>query len=336
MGCGNLSPSYLKKLCQLGVGCVDFGSGDFFPGVKEQGYPDLDELNKIKKQVQSWGMEINRVTLPDVTERHFLDQEGGEKDVENTVNALKVFGEAGIPIARQRFEGDTFNHLLTSYRSVHRAGFLGAGDTLGYVTPDRLASMTQQELRSRRVHVWDVTTGEPPTKEELDKWWDYFCSVYGKLVPVAEEYGIKLAMHPSDIPLPDTPFGGIGYHRIIDVFPSRSVGYLYCIGTRAEAGGQSLVLDEIHNYGRKDRIFMVHFRNVRGSLATAGGYEEVHLDDGDMSMFRILQALDSVGFDGCINPDHIFPIEGDGPEVSQGVAYAVGYIKALLTALAAI
>ena len=275
-GCDDLGPSNLKKLCQLGVDCVDFGSGDFFPGVKEQGYPDLDELLKIKKQIQSWGMEMNRVTLPDVTERYFLDKEGGEKDVENTVNAMRVFGESKTPIARQRFEGDSFNHLLTHYRSEHRAGFLGHGDTLAHVNPEKLASLTQDELRSRRAHVWDMTTGRPPSKEELDKWWDYFCKVYAKLVPIAEEYDIKLAMHPSDIPMPDTPFGGLGYHRIIDAFPSKNVGYLYCIGTRAEAGGQPLILDEIHNYGRKGRIFMVHFRNGRGSLATAGAYEEVH------------------------------------------------------------
>jgi mannonate dehydratase len=158
-GCDDLGPSNLKKLCQLGVDCVDFGSGDFFPGVKEQGYPDLDELLKIKKQIQSWGMEMNRVTLPDVTERYFLDKEGGEKDVENTVNAMRVFGESKIPIARQRFEGDTFNHLLTHYRSEHRAGFLGHGDTLAHVNPEKLASLTQ---------------------DELHKWWNYFCKVYAK------------------------------------------------------------------------------------------------------------------------------------------------------------
>ena len=54
-----------------------------------------------------------------------------------------------------------------------------------------------------------------------------------------------------------------------------------------------------------------------------------------MNMFKVLQALDDVGFDGCINPDHIFPIEGDTLKVSQGLAYSVGYIKALLAALAA-
>ena len=138
-------------------------------------------------------------------------------------------------------------------------------------------------------------------------------------MPIAEEYDIKLAIHPSDIPLPDTPFGTLGFHRVIDAFPSPNVGYLYCCGTRAEAGGLPLVLDEIQNYGRKGRIFMVHFRNVRGSLATAGGYEETLLDDGDMNMFKIVRALKEVGFDGCLNPDHIFPIEGRWSRCREGL-----------------
>ena len=113
------------------------------------------------------------------------------------------------------------------------------------------------------------------------------------------------------------------------------MGYLYCCGTRAEAGGSAIVLDEINNYGRKDRIFMVHFRNVRGSLATAGGFEEVLLDDGDMNMFRVLQALDRVGFDGCINPDHHPRLEGDDDGI-VALGYAIGYIRACLAALSVV
>ncbi len=81
---------------------------------------------------------------------------------------------------------------------------------------------------------------------------------------------------------------------------------------------------------------MCHLRNVRGSLATAGGFEEVLLDDGDMNMFKIILELRRVGFDGCINPDHIPPIEGDTPGSSLGLAYSIGYLKALLAALAAL
>jgi len=108
---GALSDSYLKQVTQLGADCLDFGQGDFFPGVKEQGYPDLDELLKIKKKIRAWGLDINRVTLPDITEKFMKNLPGGEKELENTCNALKVFGEAGVPIARQRFAGDTFSGL---------------------------------------------------------------------------------------------------------------------------------------------------------------------------------------------------------------------------------
>ena len=78
---------------------------------------------------------------------------------------------------------------------------------------------------------------------------------------------------------------------------------------------------------------MVHFRNVRASVATAQGYEEVALDDGDMNMFKILQELQRVGFDGCINPDHMPIVEGDWAEnmnpsskqvAHQALAYAIG------------
>ncbi len=334
----NLSDSYLRYVVQLGVDCIDFGEGAWMPGVKEQGDPDLDKALQLRRRLQSWGLDFNRVTLPDITEDFILDVDGAEHELDNTVKAMRVFAEAGVPIVRQRLQGDTFNHLLRGYRSVHRGGYLGAGHTQLRGLPN---PASEAELRAVRVHVWDANSTVPPSAEALDKWWDHFTRVYECLVPIADEYGTKLAMHPTDVPLPDTPFGGLGFHRIIDAFPSSNVGYLYCCGTRAEAGGLPLVLDEIHNYGRRGRIFMVHLRNVRGSMATAGAYEETALDDGDMNMFKIIQALDQVGFDGCINPDHIPTIEGDyangmtGDQVSyQGLAYAVGYIKALLAALA--
>jgi len=309
---GDMSDSYLKTITQLGADCIDFGGGEWFPGVAEQGYPDLDKLLQIKKKIHSWGLEINRVTLPDMTEAFFKDADGGEAEVENAANALRVFAEAKVPIARQRVAGDTFSGRLHHFSAPHRGGYMSRADSLG--------------LKRDK---------EPtPSPEELDSWWAHFCRLYEVLVPIAEEGGIKLAIHPSDSPLPDTPLGGLGFHRVIDAFPSRNVGYLYCCGTRAEAGGSPLVLDEIHNYGRKGRIFMVHLRNVRASLATAGGFEETLLDDGDMNMFKLVVELKKVGFDGCLNPDHIPAIEGDSGTARQGLAYSIGYIKALFAALA--
>ena len=287
-----------------------------------------------------------------------LERDGADRELENAVDALKVLGEAGVPIARQRFHGDTFNHLMTPYTTFHRGGYRSHGDRLSPSGAGVEASdgvLQDRESRAKRVQVWDPASNEPPAKEALDRWWERFCQAYSALVPIAEELEIKLAMHPSDVPLPDTPFGSLGFHRVIDAFPSHNVGYLYCCGTRAEAGGLPLVLDEIHNYGRKGRIFMIHLRNIRGGLASAGAYEEVALDDGDMNVFKILLELHRVGFKGCINPDHMAVITSNfeageewtprlrkwldashtpGAQVAhQGLAFAIGYIKALLTAL---
>jgi len=307
-----MSDEYLKTVTQLGADAIDCGRGDWFPGVKEQGYPDLDALLKIKKKVQSYGLEINRVTLPDITEAFMTDQEGAEVELENVCNALKVFAEAKVNMVRQRFAGDTFPERLSRSNMPHRGGYL-----------------------SRSESAWQKhDLDPPPTSEKLNDWWSHFCRVYDQLVPLAEEHDIQIALHPSDTPLPDTPLGGIGFHRVIDAYPSKKVGYLYCCGTRSEAGGLPLVLDEIHNYGRKGRLFMIHLRNTRGSLATAGGFEEVLLDDGDMNMFKILVELKKVGFSGYLNPDHIPEIYGDTSGSYQGMAYSIGYMKALFAALA--
>src|SRR5699024_354983 len=132
-----------------------------------------------------------------------------------------------------------------------------------------------------------------------------------------------------------------------DDFPNENVGFVYCIGSRAEAGGSPLVIDEINHFGRKDRIFLVHFGNVRGSIPTADAFEEALLDDGDLKMFKILLELDKVGYDGCLNPDHVHTFAGDSHDLVQrwansnigwtnshlGLSYFIRYIKAILTAI---
>lgn len=315
----------LQQMSQLGVDRIDFGNGNSFSGVKEQGFPDLDDLLKLQKRIRSWGLDINRVTLPNITESFMNNQDDSEAQLGNSVNAIKVFGEANIQIVRQRFEGDVFYGRSQPYQAIQRGGAISRGESVG--------------LLKAKV--------ESPTLEELEKWWASFQRAYRELVPTAQNSGVKIAMHPSDTPHPDSPFGGLGLHRIIDDFPNENVGFVYCIGTRAEEGGSPLVIDEINHFGRKERIFLVHFRNVRGSLPTAGAFEEALLDDGDLNMFKILLELKKVGFDGCLNPDHVPILAGDiadqdkkwansniGWKASNlGFAYSIGYIKALLTAL---
>jgi mannonate dehydratase len=112
--------------------------------------------------------------------------------------------------------------------------------------------------------------------------------------------------------------------------PSDHSGLLYCVGTRYESGVD--VEADIRAFGRRGKIVHVHFRNVRGSIPTDGGYEETALHDGDLNMFRVLLALKRVGYDGGLQVDHLPSYTGDTPYQGMAAAYAVGYIKALLAA----
>ncbi len=303
-----LTDDWLRQKVALGADAIDFGLDTDMPGVAEQGYPRLDEVRALRKRLRSFGIDINRVTLPTLTRTYIDERVGAADELENAAKALRIYGQARIPIARQRVEGDVFPQMTESYQTLHRGGYASRAETLA------------------RGPV------EIPSRAELERWWERFCRAFERLAPIAEEYDIRLAVHPSDTPNVDTPFGGIGFHRLIDAFPSPHVGYVYCIGTRAEAGGSSLVIDEINNYGRKGKIFMLHMRNVRGSLATAGGFEETLLDDGDLNMARILRELRAVGFSGYINPDHIPALPGDTETRDAGWAYSIGYLKALIAA----
>ena len=122
----DLSDSYMRQVTQLGADCIDFGSGDAFPGTREQGYPDLDQVREIKKRIRTWGLDINRVTLPNISEKFIESLPDGEQELENACRALEVFGQAKIPVARQRFvvgPGGITAHRVGSVVQGHRPRF---------------------------------------------------------------------------------------------------------------------------------------------------------------------------------------------------------------------
>jgi mannonate dehydratase len=308
--CFDLTDSGLRRLVQLGVECADA-----LPIPEDdRGVFILDEAVALKKHINSYGMAVNRISLPQLSEKFMNDEAGSDEELDIVCEALTVLGKAGYPLPRVHFANTTDKWMVGHYQAEHRGGYKARGDSLAL-----------------------AESNEPATLEVQQAHWKKVCQTYERLVPIAEEYNLKLMMHPADPPTADCLFGGLNFHRLIDAFPNACVGYLYCCGTRSEAGGLPLVLDEVHNYGRKGRIFEIHFRNTRASFATAGSFEEVLLDDGDMNMFKILLELRKVEYDGALNADHYPLLEGDVKGGgSQSLAYSVGYMKALLAALACV
>jgi len=161
-----------------------------------------------------------------------------------------------------------------------------------------------------------------------------------RLLPVAEQYGVRLGNHIADPPLP-VAFAGItrwnspdvfaGIKRFARLYDSPCHGFNFCLGSIAEGlRDPAREIGEIIKWtGARQQIFNVHYRNIIGGW---GNFQEVMPDNGDMDFVQVMRILRDVGFDGMVMPDHV-PYHPDPASRRQAFAFVYGYVKALLQML---
>ena len=173
-----------------------------------------------------------------------------------------------------------------------------------------------------------------------DEMWERIDHWLKEIMPVAEEYKVQMACHPSDpgIGVGKTyrgvarPLGMIeGFKKLIDLYDSPYNGLNFCQGCMSEAleNPAEEIFDVIRYFGERKKIFNVHFRNIKGGL---GNFVEVFPDEGDINMIRALKVYRDVGYEYMIMPDHVPGIGGAEPG-KVGFAYVFGYIHAALQAV---
>ncbi len=182
----------------------------------------------------------------------------------------------------------------------------------------------------------ELPHGRIYTEDEL---WDNYERFMRKIVPVAEEAGVFIGMHPDDPPV--YALGGVprcilgnfaGYQRALEIADSPNIGVCLCVGCWLEGGEKGMgvdVLEAIHAFGKQGKLFKVHFRNVTNPMPEP--WRETLMDEGYMDMTKVMAALQEVEFDGCIIPDHIPKMSGDGG-LQAGLGYSIGYMRALANA----
>ncbi|HXI17944.1 MAG TPA: mannonate dehydratase [Chloroflexota bacterium] len=307
----DLSDDYCRFAAQVGCDGFDIHTEKNVPGVAERGYADEKGMRALLDRLRRFGLGVYRVAPP--TPRKFLlGESGGDAELDDLCRTLEALGRAGVPF------------MSTPVHLGINPGYRGAIKTRqrgGYT----MHTVTLEAMRR--------SIAAKPLELEVDvtAHFDRSVKMYERLVPIAEAYNIRLIMHPSDPPLPETEFSPMRWSQILDAVPSTHSGLLYCIGTRMESGVN--IVEDIRAFGRRGKIFHTHFRNVRGTIPTHGGYEEVALADGDKNMFLIAQTLRSIGYDGGLQLDHMPRYDGDNSYQGMASAFAVGYARALLAAL---
>jgi mannonate dehydratase len=283
----------------------------------------VEGLTRLRERVESFGIRLEMVPLP-LSSSYITRSENPDimlgksperdREIDTICQMIRNAARAGIPALKYNLT------ILGVVRSEPSRGRGGAH----YST-----------------FVYEKARQDPPLTEAgrvgAEAAWERIAYFLTRVIPVAEEYKIRMACHPHDPGMPrGQGFRGVervlgsvdGLKRFIEIARSPYHGLNFCQGTISEmlAKPADEIFDAIRYFGARGKIFNVHFRNIRGGFLN---FQETFPDDGDVNMVRAMRVYKEVGYDGMLMPDHVPAIDGDAGG-KQAFAYAYGYIQALI------
>jgi mannonate dehydratase len=251
-------------------------------------------------------------------------QAGRDEEIDKVIQSIRAAGKAGLPVIEYNFY--THRAMEGYYEQTGRAG---AGYTaFDYDRMKDLPPLSQEGAHDIEA-IWSNTT--------------YFLKA---VVPVAQEAGVRLALHPNDPPAPLSRGSGqimatvAGWKRLIEIVPSPSNGITFDCGVTKEMGEDPV--EVCRYFGDRKRINHVHFRNVRVQKPYEK-YAEVFPDEGEVDMFAVMKELVRQKYTGTIYPEHPRALDYDRQQPNfrsgypggggyAGIVFNVAYARAMLQA----
>ncbi len=314
-----LTHERLTFAAQLGVSGVLLNT-PVLPGERRW---EQDDLAWMVRRCEQYGLRLEALENVPLRfyERAMLGLEGRDEQIAGYQETIRHMGAAGIPVLGYHWMPNGV------WRTPDRRGRGGA-----LVTAFDLAEVETFPLRAG-VKEHPLAQGRRFSAEAQ---WNNYCYFMERVLPVAEQAGVTLALHPDDPPLPE--LGGIarlfgslaGFRRAMEQFDSPRHGLDFCLGCWSEMGPDPLAA--IRHFGGQGKIVYVHFRDVQGVVPV---FQECFLGEGNVDVVAAMRALHEVGFGGFIIDDHVPQLVDDTSWGHRGRAHATGYIQALVAAVTA-
>jgi mannonate dehydratase len=317
---------------------------------------DARKLRDYRRWVESFDLKLDVFALDvgSILLDSLVDLESAKKSREVLARNISVAADAGIDCLKYNVQmvGITRTGLKPGRGGARNSGFVYAeyspeGDRkhsywgVGYPTnqaepeADGGANISG-DAESAMLCGQKMARDVPQVTEAAG--WDAIEFLVDGLVPAADAAGVRLACHPHD---PAYPVGGLngiehvmgsadGIRRFLRLSSSANHGLNFCQGTVAEMFKEpgKAMIPVIEEFAATGRIFMVHFRNIRGGYLD---FQEVFPDEGDVDMFEAIKAYQRGGYAGPLCPDHV-PVSDLDENRERFMSFALGYTRGLLQA----
>jgi len=302
------------------------------PDIKdpERLYPTVEELNQMLDMANRHKLKVEIIDSP-LLQSTYIDREkhgaimlaqSPERDheIEAIQTTLKNCAAAGIRTLKYNLS------ILGVPRNPENVP--GRGDTV-YQKWNLKQGLAENRPLTRAGRVNE------------SEYWERIEYFLVRVVPVANEYKVRIACHPEDPGMPREGFQGIqnplchidGLKKFVTMHESPYHGLNFCQGTISEDlyHPNEELPDVIRWFGSRKKIFNVHFRNIRGGRDDF--IAEMFPDDGDVDFVKMLKVYREVGYEDLLMPDHAPRVVGDEERgTRENFAFEFGYIRGLVQA----
>lgn len=312
---GQLDATLMRRVTQLGVNHMAM-SGPPIPWEESQ-------IRALADRLKFGGLALGNLMIAGFTNTLY-GRPGRDEEIQKVQQSIRAAGAAGVPVVEYNFYAH--RSMEGYYAETGRAG-------TGLTAFD-----------------YDRVKDLPPLPNEgahsLGEMWNNITYFLKAVVPVAEQAGVRLALHPNDPPAPisrgsEQIMGNLeGWKHLIEIVDSKSNGITFDCGVTRELGEDPV--EVCRYFGSRDRINHVHFRNVRVEKPREK-YMEVFVDEGQVDMFAVMKELVRQKYPRLVFPEHPRGLDADSevPDFKSGYpgggtyigyAYNVGYTRAMLQA----
>ncbi|AFC29251.1 UxuA1 [Paenibacillus mucilaginosus 3016] len=274
----------------------------------------MDKIEAYKRQADEYGLHLEVVESVNVHEDIKLGLPSRDVYIDNYIRTIEKLAKVGAKTICYNFM-PVFDWIRTDLFKAHEDG-----STALFYEKAKVEEMNPQELVSKIALNPDFTMPgwEPERLRRLAPLFDAYKEVseedlwnnlqyfLERVIPVAEQHDIRMAIHPDDPPwpifgLPRIMTGRENFRRLLKLVDSPSNGLTLCSGSLG-ANPSNDIPAMVREFA--DRIPFAHIRNVK--VYENGDFIETshRACDGTVDIVDIVRAYHENGFTGYARPDH--------------------------------